>query len=59
MFKEREKFLTLARKPNFNYPAHSIVTILTINIAKTLITFYLAAALNKTTLHYTSKNETS
>jgi hypothetical protein len=50
MFKRREKFLTLARKPNFNYPANSVVTILTLKTANTRITFALAAAMNKNKL---------
>jgi hypothetical protein len=55
MFKRREKFLTPATKQNFNHLSHSAVTILTLKIANTLITLYLAAALNKTKLHYSSK----
>jgi hypothetical protein len=58
MFKRREKFLTPARKPNFNHPAHNVVTIQTLKTANTLITFALAATPNKTKLHCTSKNET-
>jgi hypothetical protein len=58
MFMGRETFPTPARKPNFNHPAHNVVTILTLKTANTLITFALAATLNKTKLHYTSKNKT-
>jgi len=55
----RKKFLTPARKPNFNHPAHSAVTVLTVMTADPLIAFSLVGTLNKTKLYYTSKNETS
>jgi hypothetical protein len=59
MFKIKEKFFTPSGKLIFNHPAHSVITILTLKTADTLITFALAAAINVTKLHYTSKNETS
>jgi hypothetical protein len=59
MFKRREKFLTPASKTNFTHPAQSVVTILTLKTANALITFSLAATLNKTKLNHTSKSETS
>ena len=58
IIKRREKFLHL-QETKLNHPAQSAVTILTLKIVNVLITFFLAANLNKTNLHYTSKNETS
>ena len=59
IIKRREKFLPL-QETKLNHPAQSAVTILTLKIVNVLITFFfLAANLNKTKLHYTSKNETS
>jgi len=46
IFKRRENFLPL-QETNFNNPAHSVVTILTLKTADTLITFYLAATKKK------------